>query len=315
MRSVRARIGLAVLVGLVASAAGAADAGMMVRPESGPWLLLVASYSGPKAEELASELAADIRNDYKMPAYLLNKNGEEKRQQEEKLRQLKELCPDGRFRRVRIEEQWAVLVGGYKDMDTAREALKKVKVLKPKSEKFMDRIVQVSDENKPEVSYRNPFQTAFVVRNPTVPHDNTPDPKLEAKRMKAIKEFNSRESYNLLKCHKPWTLVVKAYHGAVKVVGSDEKTETMFQKLFKAGDKTLLDAQSKQAHSLAEVLRKLGYEAYVLHLPDQSLVTVGGYERPDDPRLLQAQRTLGGMKLAPVEELMSQPLPMEVPRP
>ena len=60
------------------------------------------------------------------------------------------------------------------------------------------------------------------------------------------------------------------------------------------------------------------FEAYVLHTRTQSIVTVGGYEGPNDPKLMQDQQVLSRLRLngvPPEMQLFAQPMPMEVPRP
>ena len=72
----------------------------------------------------------------------------------------------------RIEDQYAVLVGGYKDDDAAFKAAQQIRKLPPPSEKFMDQAMQgvVNGDQLTPVSekpvYINPFRTAFAVRNP-----------------------------------------------------------------------------------------------------------------------------------------------------
>ena len=289
-----------------------------VTPEAGPWMILVASFSGATGGELADEMANDIRQKYQLPAYVFNKGGEEKRKQQERLQKLRELCPDGRFRTTRIQEHWAVVVGGYAEMEVARKELDKIRQMKPPAEKFMDRAVLLNDAAQNQAStvvqtgYINPFQGAFVVRNPTAPIE--PDPE-KGKPDPFLKKLNADESFSLLKCRKHWTLVVKVYTGAVEVTDGKSDTTSRLAKIFGTPERNLLTASGMQAHSLAEVLRKMGYEAHVLHTRHQSIVTVGNYDTADDPKLQHNRKTLAGLRLVPVEQLMANPLPMEIPRP
>src|SRR5262249_45664335 len=111
-----------------------------VTPQSGNWVVLVASYTQgppelagteahaaakagtePDAAAKAYDFVEEIRTKYKTPAYVFNRGAEERRKQQEEIRQLREKCPQGRFRTIRIQEQYAVLVGGYKDSETARK--------------------------------------------------------------------------------------------------------------------------------------------------------------------------------------------------
>ena len=82
---------------------------------------------------------------------------------------------------------------------------------------------------------------------------------------------------------------------------------------------SVADQQRKgqyKAHKMTVALRAKGYEAYEFHDRYASIVTVGSYDRPDDPRLRAMQQTLT-TRLRPLQaqvQLFPQPLPMPVPR-
>ncbi|HEV3119846.1 MAG TPA: hypothetical protein VGY58_22490, partial [Gemmataceae bacterium] len=96
-----------------------------IPPQIGPWTICAASFTGPMAAETAHSLVLELRGQYRLPAYLFNRGAELRREQEEELQrkriQQKEylermgLKPDMPLRlpRVRIEDQYAVLVGGF----------------------------------------------------------------------------------------------------------------------------------------------------------------------------------------------------------
>ena len=62
----------------------------------------------------------------------------------------------------------------------------------------------------------------------------------------------------------------------------------------------VLRASAEQAEAMAKALREMkdkfgnpmGLDAYVLHTRTASLVTVGQYDSPNDPELLEKQRIL-----------------------
>jgi hypothetical protein len=80
-----------------------------------------------------------------------------------------------------------------------------------------------------------------------------------------------------------------------------------------------MNAIGKQAHEVARVLREsLGFEAYVLHTPTSSIVAVGAFADPNDDKLHETQRRLKNLQLtgpACCIQLVSNPMPMPVPRP
>src|SRR5207244_3692163 len=112
----------------------------------------------------------------------------------------------------------------FKTIDDARKALDHIRTLKPPSEKLMNKghILGPAGEDKPgavvKEAYMNPFQTAFVVPNPTLP---PPKPATPTDTMATLRHLNSAEEYSLFKCPGKWTLVVKSYQGASTIVSKD----------------------------------------------------------------------------------------------
>src|SRR5262249_28107184 len=107
-------------------------------PEAGAWFICATAYVGPQAPQLAHEMVLELRSRFKLPAYVLNRTNQERQKQEEDLQQIKQKYdelnrlrerynepPVAMSRRIapRIQEQCAVLVGNYKDQETAYQAL------------------------------------------------------------------------------------------------------------------------------------------------------------------------------------------------
>lgn len=325
----------AVWAGVIQAAPVEADPNQSyaVTPANGPWLICVTSYSGPMAEKFAHDLVLELRGrpSYKIPAFIFNRGKEERDKQQQELEQRRQqqrtfyeqlgVKPDipVRLRSVRIEDQFAVLVGGYKDIEAARKALDAVKKLPAPETVPLDSVGivgQPEGEKDPagvavQRANMNPFRTSFVVHNPTVPQER-PDNSEEF--LKSLKWLNSGESYSLLKADKPWSLAVKEFYGQ-RMLQPKSAPSGLMGNLF--GNKSSLDAGALQAHEAARVLRKMQIEAYVLHTPHGSIVAVGNYDSPNDPRLLQNQKLLANFQLVPQNQALqffAQPLPMQVPR-
>ncbi len=305
-----------------------------VTPEAGTWLICAASYMGDSAPQMAHNLVLELRRDLDLPAFVYNRGAEERRKLQEELEkqrlQQEELLrkqgiePGQRLRprHVRIEDQCAVLIGGYKDIDSAHAALEKIKNLpNPKSVPADELILgQTDSSNKMQAMQRqkaNIFRNSFVTRNPTIPQekvDRSPDPVV-------LKRLNADESYSLLKCKKPWTLAVKEFYGGMAIQPASAPP-TLLEKLWGNKSEEHMSAIGKQAHEVAKVLREtLGLEAYVLHTPASSVVTVGAFANPDDPQIQQMQQKLKSLQLvsppgfpAAFIQFVSNPLPMPVPR-
>jgi hypothetical protein len=298
-------------------------------PEAGEWMICAAHYSGPDAPELARQVVSDLRDNHGLPAYVFNHAAQERSKQEEEHRKLQERYPGVKLPRryVRVQEECAVLIGGYKGFDDATEGLKKVKQLPlPKLSLGEDKtayqlitIYEPAPNGKgfiPKRAPLNPYANAMVVRNPTVPAPRKPVAKFDP----AWKQFNAGEEYSLLKCRKRYTLVVKEYQGAA-IVPAQGSTASLL-KMLGLGKGEVLSAVGEQAHALAQFLRdpRLGFTAYVLHTRTSSIVTVGEFDSLDDPEFQSLQRRVAALKFQsgrPGEAdpigLMAHPAPMEVP--
>jgi hypothetical protein len=338
------------LVGLVLLTGSArAQTDFEVTPQAGPWMVCVASFTGPPSKELTEAMIQELRSKHNVPAYSFCRSAEERRKQQEYVEQFKQmqrtwleqsgLPSDTKLRgpkTYRIEDQYAVLVGGYKDEDAAFKAAQQIRKLPPPPETLMDqtsRGVLSGDQVNPtsdKPMYINPFRSAFPVRNPTVPAEKAVTSDKPDER---LKKYNAGESYSLLKNPKPWTLAIRTYHGAA-AVKQDYSERPIMQKLLSPSDAgRLLDANGREAHALAELLRNLDkkymdyplHEAYVLHDEYSSTVTIGGFDGPDDPRLVQMQRfimdrlndprsVLSQFQAKARIQFFPQPLPMPVPK-
>jgi hypothetical protein len=307
-----------------------------ITPAVGPWTICVASFTGEPAAKLAHDLVVELRTKYRLPAYLYNRGDEQRRQQQwelqEKRRQQEEALRRAglnpvdvplRNRTARIEEQFAVLVGGYKDMDSASRDLKRIKQLKapesvPAGVIYEQNLTALASGDKPQPKEvrLNPFTSSFVAPNPTIPA-----PEQANKADPFLKVLNADETFSLLKCKQPWTLAVKEFYGAT-LIQTQNTSGGFLDKIFSGKPGAQLNASAMNAHNMAEALRKIGLEAYVLHTRTYSQVTVGGFDGPNDPRMQQVKQTLARYHVAaenpqynPGVDLLSQPRPMEIPRP
>jgi hypothetical protein len=309
----------------------------LVTPDAGAWMVIVQSYSGDMARDQSHKLVLELRSKYNLNAYVFNRGKKERDEQEEEMRKRREQQLDFlkqrgleadmpfRMKHVRIEEQYAVLVGGpYKDMESARKGLDHLRKLPTPSKELVDKVVVAGTDasgrpTQVESVPVNPFLRAFVVPNPTVPVQ-----KPEEKPDTFLKQLNAEEPYSVFTCGKPWTLAVKEFYGENRVVPRSTPVE-MFEKLLGKKGPDTLNASAMQAHELAKVMRKyMNLDAYVLHTRHGSVVTIGAYDSKDDPRLVQNQKRFtnfqfvtqqqGGAQRAPDIRFFPIPLPMEVPK-
>jgi hypothetical protein len=307
---------------------------LLVTPAQGQWFICVASYTGPEAPAMARQMALELRGpNYHLPTFVFNYGAEAKRKEEERVRALKaqqiEMLKQFNVqtptkiyvRTMHIEEQCAVLVGGYPDMEAGRKALDDLRK-KCDPQKLLQRVklntrVFINpDGTKGELHSVNPFQSAFVVRNPALPPEKVDD--REKLDINVLRRLNSGECYSLLNCPKPLTLAV-AQFCLPAALQKERKGSTFWDKVGLGDSHDNGDPAAIPAHSLAEGLRKGNIEAYVLHTKYGSIVTVGGYDSLQDPKLKLARErlTAWGVQMSrqcPMLTLLPQPMPMEVPR-
>lgn len=310
-------------------------------PNAGPWAICVMSYAGEKAFFLAEKFVTELRRDYKLPAYFFNRSDVERKKEEVReeemrkkrwalyadlARQMGQADPSAVAPKtvhvkkpLRMEDQFAVLIGGYREMDTARRSLNYVRRLKPPSEELMNQAFVAGPANggaEVRTSFVNPFVSAFVVPNPTAPKQQ-PEEIDERELGASLKELNADESFSLLKCPGDWTLVVKVYRAPTIILSQGQD-----RRLFDRGSRgaELLQASARQAHQLAEVLRdpQLGFDAYVLHTNNMSMVTVGSFTGTNDPRMSEIANRVVSLKLKDAsggtEAFMNPPMPFKVPK-
>ena len=290
--------------------------------EAGTWLICCASYSGVDAPELSKQISEVLRTRDNLKGYIFNYGEEEKKKQIADFERRQKMSPELRqpMKFTRVSEQCAVLVGGYKDIEDARKNLEKIKKLPPPDLKLeqgketsdvINIYVPTADKKGAEIRRErvNPFTRAFVVRNPLIPNqtiaNNKPDP--------VLKTLNADEQYSLLKNSKSVTLVVKEYNGSAILQSTKAVTTSFMDKLFGSRQGDMLGAAALQAHETARVLRKLEFDAYVLHTRTSSIVTVGGFDSRDDPNLAKIQKAITTLKITALD-LYTNPLPMDVPK-
>jgi hypothetical protein len=220
-----------------------------------------------------------------------------------------------------IEVQVAVLVGGYKDQDAARRDLDRIKKLPeidPRRIKLPGMML-VDKHGKSAAAPVNPFMRAFVVTNPAVQQGRTAG--LSADDLALLRSLNEGEKHSLLNCPRPFTLVVKHFPLPAVLEQRSAPTGGLLGKLgLGSSSSAKQDTAAHNARELVEMLRHLGWEAYVLHTRFYSMVAVGGYESRNDPRLTHDQQLLATQvnprlaRVNPGLQLFAQAVPIPVPR-
>lgn len=322
-----------------------------VTPAHGPWMISVMSYVGPEAPTMARELAIELREKYKLHAWVFNYGTEERtkeynrvmeiyKAQQEALKDSKlALDQKVRIRYTNIPEQCAVLLSGYTTEDAAlrdlKGRIKKLPCPDPKKVKLDQRVFaeylikdregndhsQKYKEYKPPLPARaatvenvNPFERAFVARNPTIKVERNPEG--DAVDLATLKKLNDGEPYSLLECKRPLTLAITHFRTPTEVEGTmPTRKAGVLGALGFGRKKEREDYAATNANLLAKDLRKhFKLDAYVLHTRYNSIVTIGGYDTIEDPNL-RTMKTLVQTKLRlPMVEMFPEPYLMKVPR-
>lgn len=291
------------------------------------------SDKGYTVKQLAEGLAEDIQQVQKTRVYLYELISEEKKAEAEARNAARKRAAEFRaameqykqrselqgadfleadnmvkFQTFHYRDQVAVLVGGFK---TEEEAVKALGVIKKwpaplpdpaKKNWLLDRAsIATKKDGKSfiEGAYLNPYASAMVVQNPTIAKQvSTQPPPLDP----FIYRLNEGRPYSLLNTTKRWTIAVKSFSAPVHYQSKDEEKPAM-RILGHSKDAEVLKAGAEQAEALAKALREMrdksgvpmNIEAYVLHTRTASLVTVGQYDSPTDPELLDKQRLLSNL--------------------
>jgi hypothetical protein len=313
-----------------------------IKPTDEPYVIFIQCYVGDDCHKLARQMVEELRNSYHLRAYTFNKGAKEKHEEYarvmEEIQKRKEIIvknhgsPDVPIRvgYINIQEQCAVILGGYTSMEAAKrdldQRIRNLKELDPKKVSLDKQIVYDEERQakafEPKIKkseYVNPFKTtAFVGHNPTIEQRRPAD--WDQLDIGLLKKLNAGEPYSLLDNKKKFTLAVKNFPTPT-IVQSQATSKGFMENVFGEKSGPRRDSAAGAATSLTEWLRKGNIEAYVLHTKYTSIVSVGSFDSKDDPRL----RTMAQMMETQVLPQMtryfpplpnqphSQMMPMEIP--
>lgn len=304
----------------------------------GPWLILAASFAGPKAEEQAHDLVMELRQRFKWEAYTF-------KQVFDFTQPIEGLGYDSKGGKKKMKHmhaskfhEIAVMVGNFGSIDDPEldKTLEKIKYAKPdvlaregnfRTQRMAGlRSVYRFVDSNPLTKTKGPMGSAFVSRNPLMPKEYFTAQGLDP----FVVQLNRDLPNSLLECPGRYSVRVATFRGV------DTMKPAEFEKLTR--DRSKIDEAANKAYALCEELRKQGVEAYQFHDRTESIVTIGsfdsvGTERADgkteiNPAVHRIMKDFGpretrlqnqsGLGLVPrmVGKIVldSQPLPIEVPR-
>lgn len=256
--------------------------------QHGPWLIMCSSFAGPTAEQQAHDLVLELRQKFRLEAYIYrrtfdftdttegigyNRYGERKRM---------------RYLNGSKFDEIAVMVGHFVSLENPEvdKALDTIKHAHPEtlgakygaqsSQRFAGlRTIYRTVTLNSEVKEKGPMGAAFVTKNPLLPDEYFNAPGLDP----FLVEINKDKRYSLLKCPGKYTVRVAAFRG-VDTMKIDE-----FEKLTsKDYGISKIDQAAIKAEALCAALRARGVEAYEFHDRTESVVTIGSFQQYGTPR-------------------------------
>jgi hypothetical protein len=269
-----------------------------LRQENGPWLIVAASFSGEGAERQAGDLARELRERYRLRAYLHEMNF--KFGDESPGRGLDQYGAPVRRRYQRGDQvrEYAVLVGDFAAIDdeNAQQTLDRIKTLQSdtlnvevnQTAQSMAQVRRLEDallEKLGKKRKRGPMAQAFFTRNPLLPREYFVPKGIDP----FVSKMNEGVEHSLLDCPGVYTVKVATFRGKtiLQTSGADTPTGNSFWNRRKNDDRIPLVEAAENAHLLTEELRAHGFEAYEFHDRTESIVTIGSFAQA-------AQRTANG---------------------
>ena len=248
-------------------------------------LILACTFSGEAGMEDANELVLELRERYKLPAYVHRMTKDLQT----------EMSPNSSKRPGRSSkwkyltgdkvDEIGVLVGHFTGVDDpgAQKTLEKIKYSVPlcltpkKGEKSTLSFAGFREFNRQILlaagkgdKKKGPMCHAFLVPNPLIDKED-----LKESLDPFVVKLNEGIEHSLLSCQGKYTVKIAHFSGKVIMDQTEIHQIQTGQKKCKAGG---LEKAAEKAAKLADVLQKQGYEAYVFHDRYASFVTIGSFE-------------------------------------
>jgi len=273
-----------VVVGLVLVAPGSAIEAVRgknytLTKDHGPWMVMVASFhnvpkerhtEGLTAEEAAIELVYELRSSG-IPAYSYSQGAVV-----QKIDTIDRQGRDDTRVFAAQRDMVCVLAGNWKSIDDkeAQKALTAIKKYRPKFLKDQ----QNGAIFRETPGRKGPLGGAFMTINPMLSAEEVAQSKGDAD----LKRMNVCE-YSLTQSKKKYSLQVATFTGKQSMQLGASQFDQKLQSQASYG----LNRAGEDAMQLVRVLRSEGIEAYVYHDRYQSIVTIGSFNSPNEPQIIQ----------------------------
>jgi hypothetical protein len=254
-------------------------------PQHGPWMVMVASFrdvpeerrqEGLTAIEAAQELVHELRVSG-VPAYVYAQDSEV-----EKITTKDRLGRDDERIYAARNGMVCVLAGNYPSIDdnTAQQTLKWIKNFEPKfmTAEGSGAIFRVSPGKK------GPLSGAFMTINPLL----EPSKVAASQPNELLWKLNKDSTFPLIRAQGQYSVQVATFTGrSTTPIGSSQYrgNESRFDQQIQADSPISVNRAGEDAEQLCAALRSRKIEAYVHHDQYVSVVTVGAFDKADDPRI------------------------------
>lgn len=309
-----ASLPLLIALGLLAAGVGTVEAGgnieavkgkeYTITKKHGPWMIMVASFSpvqnvdaqkdeGYTAREAAVELVYQLRHKAGIPAYVFMQDAQKGEiETSNRLQQREKRIYAAR------RGQICVLAGNYTSIDektnTGKSAHRTLAYIKKHFK--ADFLLKNGARFKSTPGQPSPLSGAFFTVNPLLSPEEVQDATVDP----LLVQLNRGQRYSLLENPHQYTLVIATFIGGTSKVmlGGEEEKKSFLESFTPAAydaAKNSLDKAGEDAIELATAMRnasKYGYgedfeDVYVWHDSRKSMVTIGGFDSVDDPRIRQ----------------------------
>lgn len=263
-------------------AEGAKPLNGMLQREDGPVLILASTLVGENSKARAEKLAAEIREELGLRTFLYSEDFDFTSVNVDAKNSRKT-----RYANPYKYQGWAVLVGEYDTFEHPglKKDLERIKKYQPKLYQNEQEVEAETDRSTPVTMVKSitnqirkvanrqgkdfgPMAMAFATRNPLWPAEYFNAPEVDS----FVKQLNEDKDHSLLECKGKYTVVVKTFRGASKIINSKEDGSD----LNPSADR--LAEIMYQADRMVRSLRSKGVEAYQYHDRNRSLVTVGSFQ-------------------------------------
>ncbi len=256
--------------------------------QNGPWMVFAGSFAGPGADQDARDLVRELRQRYRLPAYVHRQHYDFSKRVRGK-----GFTPEGapkimKYRQEGEFDEIAVLVGNFPSVNDPglQKTLKQLKYAKlkclsldsddPTTLRYAGlRALTKSLHRDEEKKNKGPLGHAFVSRNPMLPDEFFVPKGLDP----MVEKVNAAVKYSLLDCPGKYTLRVATFRGKV-VIDQEEIREIEDSGKMESS----LDVAAAKANRLTTLLRARGVQAYEFHDRYESIVTVGSFNSVGLPR-------------------------------